>query len=1003
MDTVRFNQLVAELEALSKANPGALRRRIRWLVALGYAFVLGFLAVVVALLVVSVVLVINTGRAAALWKPIIALAILAFVIIRALWVKFDDPTGERITAKQAPKLFARVEQIRSALRAPKPDVVILDDAFNASVTQIPRFGVFGGHRVYLRIGLPLMYAMGPRQLDAVLGHEFGHLSGAHPKFGLWVIRVSAVWGRLLHDLHQNGSWFGKLIAPFFRWYMPRLDAHGFALGREDEYAADRDGAETTDAKAMAEALATLEVRGTAYGEFWKAIGTRVEQEPTPPAKNWTTLPAFFAQMEADARRPSWMAEAMARENLVEDTHPAFRHRLAALDMLPAPVPDAATMVAELVPPLQATAAEHYLGGLARQRLVAWEQRWTRDNAAPWKEAHAERKKAREALNALVARDLAGETLTKDELYDAAFAIQRLDSLEAAIPYLERVIAIDPSHAAAHYLLGEALIAQRDARGAELVRRAMDLEPAAIPHGNALLRRFHADVGDRDAVARVDAAATADFKKYEEVRTEVLTVDSSVQLGPISFSADERKKLLEAARVPGVGALHLARRLTKHATSKPVVVVLVEPKSKLRTALGKARAEMAEKVADVLQLPTKECFVVGYDDSTSWLVRRIRKAGGVLVTPKGISTLKARPWYLPGKGLRVAVLTLALAFTGVYAWYKWPRNYADLVDDPTGVYNTAQRKMWGDVLNSVLMQTGVEVHVVVDSFPAGTDMQRLATDLAAARKFGEARHQQLMLVLDLAGARGAFANTPGLPLPIPAPLAERILRGHQESVRSDLYLAAATDYTLRHVIRVLQSNTLGIAPLLARRPALPDTMVIAFGDSTEFRYSPSDPLKVYAPRNARLDTWFAPSATPEEALERFRQWITLPVWTPRAAMFTPETRELYERNWNASPAGWELLRDEYLGTPMRVETSGDYAAAIATDDPLVQPIFFRKSGDVWLMDGVAALELVPPGIRMAYAWGLLESGGSFSAPMNSLSVTRSAIRRFRNGANDPLPY
>jgi hypothetical protein len=34
--------------------------------------------------------------------------------------------------------------------------VLVTPEFNASIAQVPRLGVFGWHRNYLRIGLPLM-------------------------------------------------------------------------------------------------------------------------------------------------------------------------------------------------------------------------------------------------------------------------------------------------------------------------------------------------------------------------------------------------------------------------------------------------------------------------------------------------------------------------------------------------------------------------------------------------------------------------------------------------------------------------------------------------------------------------------------------------------------------------------------------------------------------------------------------------------------------------------
>jgi Zn-dependent protease with chaperone function len=620
MDAKTFHALVNSLEQQAKRAPDALRKRIRLLVALGYGYVLGLLGIVVGLNVALIVTVISTGRLGVMWKPIAALIVVAYVIVKALWVRIDPPTGETITAKQAPKLFQRVEAIRAAVQAPKPDVVLLTDDFNASVTQVPIFGVFGGHRTYLILGLPLMYALTPRQFDAVVGHEFGHLSGAHPKFGLWVLRVQVVWGQLMRRLAEDGALAGKLVVPFGEWYMPRLTAHGYALRREDEHAADRDGARVSDAKAMGEALAALEVRGAFYGEYWSSLTRRIEFEPTPPTQTWTALPGFLASVDQEPSAVSRLADALQRENLIEDSHPVLRLRLAAMQLMPAGSTTAEELFPALVPPLDATAAEHYLGSLASQRLMDWEREWQKANATPWAEVHRARAGTREKVNATLARVSAGETLQADEMWTLALGLDQLEGVATAEPWCERIIAVDTRHAGAHYLLGEAKLARGDA------------------DGEALLRNFHASRGDSASAARVDSEADLHFKRYEQAAREQTLIERDANFMKAALSEDDVNALQKAAALPGVGTLYVARRIRTHEVGPPQIVVLVEPKNKLGTSMGDARSKLATEVIESLLADGREYFVTPWDDNAGWLKDKIKGARGYRVTASGVSNL-----------------------------------------------------------------------------------------------------------------------------------------------------------------------------------------------------------------------------------------------------------------------------------------------------------------------------------------------------------------------------
>lgn len=182
-------------------------------------------------------------------KGMIFVVPLCYVLIKSLWVRFAPPDGLRLKPEDAPELFREVERMRTALNCSPVHEVVLDGDFNAAMSQVPRFGIFGGYRNTLLLGAPLMRMASPEQFKSVIAHELGHLSHRHGTFGIWIYRVEATWERLAEQLSQGEAGGAALFRKFANWFMPRLSAWSFAERRQAEYEADRAAVEMTSARA----------------------------------------------------------------------------------------------------------------------------------------------------------------------------------------------------------------------------------------------------------------------------------------------------------------------------------------------------------------------------------------------------------------------------------------------------------------------------------------------------------------------------------------------------------------------------------------------------------------------------------------------------------------------------------------------------------------------------------------------------------------------------------
>jgi Zn-dependent protease with chaperone function len=340
MTNEAFEALVRRLEPAARANPGLYRLRVASFAALGYLYLVATAVLLIAILVLGVIAVVRL-QAAAL-KFLIIYVPFVFLVLRAMWVDIHPPKGIAITARSAPQLFERIERLRKALGAPRFHRVVIDDHFNAAVVQVPLLGLFGWHRNYLVIGLPLMKALTPAQLDAVVAHELGHLAGGHARFSNWLYRLRLAWGQLFGELQRTRSRGAFLFRGFFDWYVPRFEAYSFPLARENEYAADAASARLATAPAAAQALTAVSVGGSYLAErYWPAVFARASFEPQPPLAPYADLGPALAIEIAGAHGQRWLADALARTTGFDNTHPCLADRLRALGEAPAIAPPAA--------------------------------------------------------------------------------------------------------------------------------------------------------------------------------------------------------------------------------------------------------------------------------------------------------------------------------------------------------------------------------------------------------------------------------------------------------------------------------------------------------------------------------------------------------------------------------------------------------------------------------------------------------------------------------------
>lgn len=463
MEEQEYTRLVRRLELRALEHPQRFRRQVLWISILAY----GGLALALALLLVGVKFggdtiahTHNPWLAFKLLLVCLALLGIALTVLRAFLSPIPAPRGREITAEEAPRLFALIERVREKLQGPPLHRVIIDDSFNAAIAQVPRFGLFGGHRNHLIIGLPYLFGVSSREMLATLAHEYGHIVGSDGKFGAWVYRQRRTFGALAERVGRSQGFLDRVLDSALGRFAPYFNAYTFVLSRENEYQADAVASRLAGPSANASGLCREALLGPWFArEFWSRLHAQASERPEPAFYPYSALATAFTASYPDWCTQERLGKALAERSDLLDTHPCLRDRLHAIGR-----------TASLPPPVEKSAAAALLGNFTTTLAREFDQAWWNSERAAWQSrfrAHSEQKsKVRKYAN------LPLNSLNAFELQEYANALAGTGKGNEARPVLEQLLARpDGPYPRARLLLGRLMLKERDRRGLEQLATA----------------------------------------------------------------------------------------------------------------------------------------------------------------------------------------------------------------------------------------------------------------------------------------------------------------------------------------------------------------------------------------------------------------------------------------------------------------------------------------------------------------------------------------------------
>ena len=567
MKDSEFVTLIENLEIYARRHPSLYRLRVGMLAAIGYAVLLGTLGAVVLMVAGCIYFrVVNVGVLFILMAPIAVAA----VILRSLWIQFPKPAGHRLRASDAPRLFEVVQRIQSASKGLKVHKILLSDDFNAAIVQRPRLGMFGWNQNYLIIGLPLLHALSPDEMRAIIAHEFGHLSRRYGAFGGWIYRERQVWFQVLANAQEHRRHAGDFLLNLFNWYVPYFMAYSYVLARATEFEADRCAVVLGGKQNAARALINMELKKRALEEeHWPQFFRGADTQPEPPATVFSGMLEALRRPLTPDKAQAWFAQSLTQKHNYADTHPALADRLEAIGY---PHVRQVAELEEFVKNGHQRSYEYFLQNVPADFIAERDRSWREDVSYSWRERHQFVADSEKTLAAFEEKSR-NQDLPLEERWERAHLLSQTRGKIEALPLLREVVALMPDHAAANFTIGEALLKQGDEAGVEYVERAIAKDVHGTTAGCALIFEFLAGQKRIDEAEHYRQRAREYEAEKQLAHEERYNISKKDEFKPHGMTPDAVIAIrAQLAQHSSLASAHLVQKVVRHFPEDPSYVL-----------------------------------------------------------------------------------------------------------------------------------------------------------------------------------------------------------------------------------------------------------------------------------------------------------------------------------------------------------------------------------------------------------------------------------------------
>lgn len=306
------------------------------------------------------------------WLSLVAaMMFAAWRIFCWLMVPIDLPVGICLAADVAPRFHHLIKRVGERFGGIDIDYVWITGDVNAAVLQRPRWGNFGPMETHLLVGLPLAHSVSPKQLAAILAHEFAHLKYQRQGWAGWGCFLRSWWFRTIDGCIDDLPHLAGLL----NWLSAGFVQSALQLARLEEFEADRVAARVVGARRVGDALIEVALKERFLSEdYWHKVMAQSIVQPTPTIRPYREMAhGMIAGFRRPADRGISLVAAMGQNPEAFTIHPSLSQRLQALGVQ-----------AETLGSDTRSAADHYLSPILPKLSLEFDRAWWMDTRRVWR-------------------------------------------------------------------------------------------------------------------------------------------------------------------------------------------------------------------------------------------------------------------------------------------------------------------------------------------------------------------------------------------------------------------------------------------------------------------------------------------------------------------------------------------------------------------------------------------------------------------------------------------
>ncbi len=308
------------------------------------------------------------------------------------------------------------------------------------------------------------------------------------------------------------------------------------------------------------------------------------------------------------------------------------------------------------------------------------------------------------------------------------------------------------------------------------------------------------------------------------------------------------------------------------------------------------------------------------------------------------------------------------------------------------------------LHLIRRESGVDLRVLFVPGVPGGDLEGYSLRRAREMKLGtETGRRGLLFVYEMTDKRLRIEVTPGLEGMLPDAFVGYLMRENTQYFFNEGNPGLGLRTTLRILQLRLRRAALGEGYDPAVFPYAGDPATLAAGAGATSQIAHEDPRRAFirAPATHDDSLRLAPSASVEGSFTSWLLWLGSDRFITGLPLFTYESQR-YLETFPITRGYFDFWKMGEFGRRHAVVERGDLAVVYYTNDPIINPHFFRRVNGHWCFDMMVELAQTAEYAGGAWVWSYRRGDDRWTRTFADIWVDIDGVTRVKGGDNRRMP-